>query len=209
MFALALPVLVGIFAGMLAGGHLSSWQRTRVQYTSVASIALAVQLLIFDDPLDRWGVIVQIGPVVYLLSLIVVLFVLLRNARSQSNLTKRLALHAAALGIALNCLVIVANGGYMPRVATDHFASVDQPSEAGRLVNVAPLTSETRLAILGDVLPEPTWLPLPNILSIGDLLLAGGLGCWALCITLESKRSPRRSPRDLVEGPCPGESAPI
>jgi len=32
---------------------------------------------------------------------------------------------------------------------------------------------------LADVLPQPAWLPRPNVVSVGDILLAGGVAAWA------------------------------
>jgi hypothetical protein len=51
---------------------------------------------------------------------------------------------------------------------------------------VAPLTDQTRLPWLADIIPEPEWLPLKNVVSVGDLLLSVGTA-WALVA-----RGPRR-----------------
>ena len=37
----------------------------------------------------------------------------------------------------------------------------------------------TKLAWLGDVLPEPAWLPGANVVSLGDLLVSAGFMWWA------------------------------
>jgi Family of unknown function (DUF5317) len=92
----------------------------------------------------------------------------------------------AALGVGLNVLVVLANGGLMPQ-SRDALHSVGgTPRPEHRLTNVAPLTDETRLPWLGDIIPEPGWLPLTNVVSVGDLLLSVG-AAWALVA-----RAPRR-----------------
>jgi hypothetical protein len=47
-----------------------------------------------------------------------------------------------------------------------------------RLQNVAPMRPDTVLPWLADVLPQPAWIPRPNVVSVGDLLLAAGIAAW-------------------------------
>jgi hypothetical protein len=54
--------------------------------------------------------------------------------------------------------------------------------------NVSPMTSDTRLDWLGDIVPQPTWQPSRNVMSAGDLLLALGLAGAVYLAT-----SPRRA----------------
>jgi hypothetical protein len=66
------------------------------------------------------------------------------------------------------------------------------PAEPQLLTNVRPMTPETRLAWLGDIIPQPEWLPLANVVSIGDLLLSAGIAWWAFLAT--GGRIPRWRP---------------
>ena len=198
MLVLALPVLAGVTLGVLIGGGLGRWHTSKLKDWLPAWIALALQLVIFDPPLERVGWIVNFGPLLYLASMIVILLVIVQNARLQPGFVHSLALAVAALGVLLNCLVVAANGGYMPRDAVNGWSPVAEPAEAGRLVNVTPMTEQTRLAWLGDVLIEPAWIPFPNVLSVGDVLLAGGLGTWAFAVT-RGGAGPRRR-----QGVCAG-----
>src|SRR6266480_3021778 len=207
MLALALPVVVGVVGGVLSGGHLGRWQTSKLDNWLPACIALVLQLVIFDPPLDRVEWIIRFGPFLYLGSMVVVLLVIIQNARVQPGRVHSLALTTAALGILLNCAVVAANGGYMPRAAVDGWHSVAKPAEVGRLVNITPMTPQVRLAPLGDVLAEPAWVPFPNILSIGDLLLAGGLGTWAFAVTQCGVRGRWRRGAGEAEAICPGGSA--
>lgn len=188
---LALPVLMGLVAGVAAGGRLARWGQTRVDGWLVAVGSLGLQLAVFDPPLDRTAWALSYGPALYVASLLLIAAVLAWNSSRQGRGLGRVALALAAMGVLLNCLVIVTNGGHMPRAAVGGHAAAPDPAVAGRLTNVTPLTEQTRLAWLGDVLPEPTELPLSNVLSVGDALLAAGLGGWAFAVTTGRGSGPR------------------
>src|SRR6188474_3026063 len=73
------------------------------------------------------------------------------------------------LGMALNAIAIVSNGGRMP-VNPEAWAAtgLDGAGES----NVA--VGADRLSFLGDIFALPKELPLTNVFSIGDLLLGIG-----------------------------------
>jgi hypothetical protein len=81
-------------------------------------------------------------------------------------------LWAVALGGGLNLVAIAANGGVMPASA----AALRAAGLAGddRFTSSAALP-HPRLAVLGDVFATPRWLPLANVFSVGDVILAIGL----------------------------------
>ncbi|TME22728.1 MAG: hypothetical protein E6I75_29945 [Chloroflexi bacterium] len=54
--------------------------------------------------------------------------------------------------------------------------------------NTAPMGSATRLAWLSDWIAQPSWLPMANLVSIGDLLLSAGAAWWAFVVTLGRRR---------------------
>jgi hypothetical protein len=106
----------------------------------------------------------------------------------------RAAWWLAALGVALNVLVISVNGGYMPRLDEGEPTAV-----VTRLSNVRPITTSTQLVWLSDVLIEPGWVPNANILSIGDLLLSTGVAGWAFAATVSSRRRTATRSRELPQ----------
>ena len=200
MLFLALPILIGLVAGVAAGGRLDRWGQTRVDGWLVAAGGLGLQLALFEPPLEGTAWALSYGPALYVASLLLIAAVLAWNSSRQAHGLGRLALALAAMGVLLNCLVIVANGGHMPRAALGDHAAAPDPAVAGRLTNVTPLTEQTQLAWLADVLPEPTQLPLSNVLSVGDVLLAAGLGGWAFTVTTARGARPRW--RTDVEDAC-------
>jgi hypothetical protein len=83
------------------------------------------------------------------------------------------------LGIILNFAVIIANGGHMPvllsslyRVGLDDFALI---LKEGSYVTHTLITEKTLGAFLADVIPLPSPLPDPSVISFGDFLMFCGV----------------------------------
>ncbi|HUS14483.1 MAG TPA: DUF5317 domain-containing protein [Chloroflexia bacterium] len=93
-------------------------------------------------------------------------------------------LRLALAGTLLNCLVIVANGGFMPVTPeTVHAAGLAEraPLVGERLPGSKDLVlaaDRTHLGWLGDRFTL-SW-PRPQVFSIGDVILVGGLGWLVL-----------------------------
>jgi hypothetical protein len=190
MLAVAAPAVLAVLIGLACGGSLAGWDGLRLRWWMLGAASLGMQLVLFNPPLDEQPWAMAMGPWLFAVTLVGIALVLLRNSATMS--LARTPLRMAALGVGLNLLVIGANGGYMPR-STEASQAVGRPVDTivdgQRLTNVGILSDATRLPWLGDVLPEPQWLPLSNVLSIGDLLLAGGLAWWAFRLTTSASRS--------------------
>jgi Family of unknown function (DUF5317) len=171
---IAPPVLVGL--GLLLMGR-SNPPTLSLRWWPLAAAAFAVQLILFNHPLDQQAWAIAWGPAIYLMSMLVVCGVLLANGlRSPATSWPWIV---AALGVGLNMLVVSANGGYMPQsVEAREVAGrrIDRPDARGaQLTNVHPMTSDSQLAFLGDIIPEPDWMPMANVISVGDVLLSFGI----------------------------------
>jgi hypothetical protein len=184
--------LLGVAVALMRGGSFAGWARMHVYWSSVALASLGLQLVLFSPPIDRQPWAITWGPLVWVVCLAALAAVLMRNAIAQPVFRTAWAL--AALGVGLNVLVVAANGGYMPQSEAAHIATRGpQPPNTQasdqQLRNVLPMSSETRLNVLGDVIPEPAWLPKNNVISVGDLLLGLGLALWAFQVTAASPRT--------------------
>ena len=191
MTGLAALGLIGVAAALLRGGSFAGWARIQVSWPLVALGSLVIQLLLHNPPADHQPWAIAWGPMIWTSCLAALFAVLLRNAFATK--VSRFPWLLAALGVGLNLLVVVANGGFMPQSADARVAvrgaalTVTQSSEP-RLRNIMPMTDQTQLGLLGDVIPEPSWLPNANVISIGDLLLGSGLAWWAFVITSSTAR---------------------
>src|SRR2546425_13376777 len=113
MLGLVAPTALGALLGLLTGGSLSHWSSVHVRWWPLALVCLLAQVALFSPLLQAQPSVIAWGRWLYVLSLVGVLTVLLANVRGGR--AAGLSLLLAAFGVALNCLVIVANGGYMPR----------------------------------------------------------------------------------------------
>lgn len=190
MVGLIAPPVVVALALLLVGR--SNPPTLSLRWWPFAAVAFAVQLVLFNHPLDQQAWAITWGPAIYLMSMLVVAGVLFANGVREP--ATRWPWIVAAVGVALNMLVVSANGGYMPQ-------SVDAREVAGRtkdrpaeqvqqLTNVHPMTPDSQLPFLGDIIPEPSWMPMANVISVGDVLLS--LGIAGAIVPLPSAGSRRR-----------------
>ena len=177
-------VLGGLAIGFLTGGSTGRLGELRFAWAPLIALGMAVQVLLFSTPLgDALG---PFAPAAYIASNLAVLAAVWRNIAIPG-------LPMVLVGGACNLLAIVANGGYMP-VGPDALAALGRlPSEGysnSRLVDgvvFGPLT---------DLFAMPSWIPMANIFSIGDVLI--GLGIAATIVL--AMRAGRVA---AVDGPAP------
>jgi hypothetical protein len=188
MLGLLAPTTIAIGASLALGGSLRELLRSGLRGWPALLAAFAVELVLYNPPVDRQGWAMHIGPWIWLATKLVMLGVLIWNAvPSPGRVTWPWTL--AALGVGLNALVIALNDGHMPQSEAASVAVWGASHlDASRLQNVALMGPQTRLPWLGDVVPEPAWLPRANVVSVGDILLALGVACWAFVKAAPSTR---------------------
>jgi hypothetical protein len=175
-------VLLGLLIGFLRRGSLANLSQLKLRGLWLVLLALVIQLLIF--PLGPAEPLVQVGTgYLHLLSYLFLLAFIGLNWRYFEILLM-------GVGLALNLLVISLNGGYMP-ASTEALRRAGLERVAGTLEgglrhgNTVLMGSETRLNFLGDIFYVPSFIPLANAFSAGDLLLALGV---ILFLALEMPR---------------------
>jgi hypothetical protein len=190
MLNLLLPVVVAAAAAALWAGSFTGLRRLRVDWWPLGLASLTVQLVIHNPPFNQQAFAFVWGPPLWVVCLGAMLAVLVRNAFRPG--LARVGWQLAALGVGLNLLVVVANGGYMPQSASARLAvrGATLPSDVNvsELRNVTPIGPETRLAWLGDVIAQPRWLPKANVISLGDVVLS--LGMAGLALSTIGRRGP-------------------
>jgi hypothetical protein len=170
-------VVAGLVIGLLTGGSAMRLGELRFRWAPLIVLGMAVQLALFSSPAgDALG---PVAPLVYVLSNLAVLVAVWRN----------LAIPGLALvlvGGTANLVAICVNGGYMPvsPAALDAMGWLPRDGYSNsRLVETVVLTPLT------DIFAMPTWMPVANVFSIGDLLI--GVGACVAVVAAMHGRGPR------------------
>ena len=181
MFILyAIPV--GLAVGLLLRGRLSGVAQIQLRAGVLMVAGLWAQVLLFSTSVgDMLG---AAAPAAYVASTAAVLLAILLNLRIPG-------LSFVAAGAACNLLVIVANGGTMPASAA---AYAEQGRGAVEGYTNTGFLHEPALAILGDIIALPTWLPGTNVISIGDILIAMGIVATLASAMVRARRTASTTP---------------
>jgi len=183
MIGLLVPSAIAALLAVACGGSLVRCLSARIAWWPVLLATFAIELVLYNQPINQLDWAVAAGPSIWVLSKVLMLGVVAHNAIADEN--RRLAWCVMLVGGALDTLAIVANGGHMPQspeAATAIWGAdyVRADTYSGRLENVSWMDPDSRLGWLCDIFPLPRWLPRPNVLSIGDIVLALGAGGWIL-----------------------------
>ena len=177
---LLMGIAVGLVLGLVLGGRISALVNVHLRY--VALIFAAIALRFGTQALITQGVSIAdtLRWPLYALAFGTLITALWVNRRSPGLLV-------VMVGVAFNAVAILVNGGYMPVSLPAVTAAGLSPTELNPTYHVAlPAdlgTEFLRMAgPLGDIIPFP--LPvLPNVVSLGDVLISVGLG-WFVFATL-------------------------
>jgi len=157
----AIPI--GLILGRLLGGQLDGLVALRFRWSALAVAGLVVQLALFTEA--GHALAGGMAPAIYVLSTAAVLVAVLANFRVEW-------MPVVTLGAASNLAAIVANGGAMPTtIAALAAAGLEGPGTATNSV----VLENPVLGALTDVYAIPAGIPLANVFSIGDVLIAIGI----------------------------------
>lgn len=178
--ALVLAVLTGV-AARLRGGSLDDLAATTFRWTPllVAGLVLQVTFLYWDP---EW--LGDAGGLAVVLASNVTVAVWLVVNRTLPGLL------LAGAGMALNVIVIAANGAMPVLPSSAERAGVTQSIDEGSIKHES-LDDDTILPWLGDAIPVP---PFKEVLSVGDVVLALGL-----CRVVDARMTIAKRPRHSAE----------
>jgi hypothetical protein len=178
MLTIAVVVILAAAIAVLRGGSLYALAATRVRWLWLIYAAFVVQLgaaLWSPDWLGETGALV----IVLATNAAIGAFLLLNRNLPGTAI--------AAVGIVLNIVVISANGAMPVSARAAAIANAaDVPEEAG--VKHERLDDDTILPWLADVIPVP---PFRTIVSVGDIVLAVGIGYFVWARTTAGRRDER------------------
>ncbi len=189
--------LAGLILGLALGGHLDSLINVRLRFAALMFVAVGL----------RYGTQFAIASGIGLadtlrLPLLAGAFLILGTGLWLNRRHPGLSLVAA--GVAANGIAIIANGGWMPVSLPALAAAGFSPADLSPTFNVAlpndlSLDFLLRAGPLGDIVPIP--LPvLGNLVSLGDLFIAIGLGWFIFSTLLHGDPSPDASGVALWRG---------
>jgi hypothetical protein len=175
MSLVVVVLAAALLLGRLTGGSLERLGGLELRSLRLVAGALAAQLLgaLVGGPAYPLGLALSAG-------LVVVFLVRNRGVRGTG---------LVALGLLANALVVTANGAMpvSPQAADRAGAGLLELLAGDRRHELEG--PDTRLRALGDVIPVP--LPLrPEVVSVGDVLVAAGLGQLVL-VGMRGRRRPR------------------
>lgn len=179
-------VVAALVAGKLAGGRIETLADTPIKGMRLAFAAIALQVVAFPSGVLPWGMPPSAARGLWLVSYALLLAMLLRNARL-------FGMPLVVAGLLSNLVAILANGGLMPVRASALAAAHRSYSTHNNSIELV----RPHLAALVDRWAVPAWIPLGNVYSIGDVLIA--IGVFVAIVAA------MRAPRPAVAAPTLGE----
>jgi hypothetical protein len=179
-----LPVLgAALLLGLALGGRLGALAELRLRALWLFYLAIALQIVAFPSEGLPWETGERLASGLWLASYGLLVCGAFVNLRLPG-------VSVIAAGMLLNLSAIAANGGHMPALPdAARAAGLGEGVQANSVTSADPA-----LALFVDRWAAPDWLPLANVYSVGDVLLALG-GVLLLFHALQVPvRRPRRSP---------------
>ncbi|QUH24701.1 DUF5317 domain-containing protein [Serpentinicella alkaliphila] len=173
---LAEPVSSALVIGKLRGGKLNNLLRLKINWMVLIIIAALVQslgaIIVAKELTPYWKLINDYGIWLQLVVYILLFCAVIKNYHLKG-------MSFILIGILLNFIVIMSNGGRMPVdiKGIEHMLSAESLNilqNAKSLTHVAASES-TKFLILGDIIHLKRPYPLPKSLSIGDIFKMIGI----------------------------------
>jgi hypothetical protein len=178
-----LPSLgIGLALALVLGGRPSRLASIHLRLSGLVLLAFGLQLVLFTRL--GAGIPTEFSEVLHIASYALLI------AFASANLHIR-ALIPVLLGVTLNAVAIVANGGYMP--------ISEAAAKTVREINDTNVSAGAEhLRFLGDMFALPPEIPLANTFSIGDLLIGFGMIAFVVVTSLE-RNDPALAPSRILE----------
>jgi Family of unknown function (DUF5317) len=174
-----LPIAVALPLALLCGGRLGRISSLKLRGLWLFFLAFGIQVVAFPFAFLPWTTGQDAAKVLWLVSYGCLLVGAVLNRRI-------LGAQVVAVGMALNLVAILANGGRMP--ATPEAMEAAGLSFAVKHNSVA--ASDPKVPWLVDRFAAPEWVPLTNVFSVGDVVIA--VGAVVLVFAATGARLPLR-----------------
>ncbi|UFT98629.1 DUF5317 domain-containing protein [Radiobacillus kanasensis] len=163
-------IILSVIVGFIRKGNLSKLTQPLFKWGWMFPLLLAIQLGVFyfQNKVEWIG---QASGYVYIIVYVLGLLFLWVN-RHQKGLP------LVFVGVFLNFLVMITNGGRMP-VSAEAAAGLDpmymEAIKNGFYAKHELLTQSTTFAFLGDIIPVGPPYPRSQVISIGDVIMNVGI----------------------------------
>lgn len=163
-------IIISFIVGIFRKGNLRAFSQLNLKWGWIFPLLLVVQLTVFmlQNKSEFLG---QLSGSIYILVYIIGLLFLFLNRKNPGFVL-------IFIGVFLNFLVMVVNGGRMP-VSVESAAVLDpgyiEALKESLYAKHTMLTSSTHLGFLGDVIPISDPYPRTQIISIGDIIMNIGI----------------------------------
>lgn len=182
----AVAVAAGLLIGLLRGGRPSDVGRRALRWWPALFVGIVAQALPESVEVDRAAVMASLAASYASLT-----------AFALANL-RLTGMPVVLVGLLLNAVVILSNGGMPVRADAIRAAGLGDPVEVDSLdfgTKRHLEDDEDRLMVLADIIPVR---PLREVLSFGDLILALGIGDVVFRLLRRPPRAGDRTKVDLV-----------
>ncbi|MFQ5594313.1 MAG: DUF5317 family protein [Anaerolineae bacterium] len=183
-----IPILaiLSLVVALLRGGRLTRLAHVTFRHAYLVLLSLGLQVIIFSPLAAMLGVQPWTRPL-YVASMVILAGWFALNFRLPGMLL-------IGLGLLLNLAAIASNGGYMPASPS----ALERAGMTSRLTNLEEAVhnnsviaaEDTHLYYLSDIFAIPKEIPLANVFSVGDVLIALG-AIYFLQRTLTDERLDR------------------
>jgi hypothetical protein len=176
--SLVYPVLLGVGLGLLLGGRLGALAELPIRSSWLFFAAFGLQVVAFPFAVLPWTTSQDVASPLWVASYALLLVGAVRNRHL-------VGVPVVAAGMLLNLVAVLANHGTMPVLySAMHDAGRTTVQEANSTALADP-----SLPWLVDRWAAPDWIPLANVFSIGDVVIA--IGAVVIVLAGMSVRVPR------------------
>jgi hypothetical protein len=161
---LVLGIVAGLVAGLACGGRIDRIADLALRGAPLFIAALALQVIAFPSGILPFAIPDGAATALWLCSYALLVALALLNRRVRG-------FPLATAGMLSNLVAVLANHGHMPALPS---ALADAGTPIAHVHNNSVAAQHPHLAWLVDRWGAPDWVPLANVYSVGDVLLALG-----------------------------------
>jgi hypothetical protein len=165
-------IIISIIIGLFRNGQLSSLSQISLERIELILLACLIQAGLIFLGQKKVKFVLDYSSYMIIFSYILLLLAVWYNLKLKG-------MKIIAIGIMLNFIVIVANGGHMPvllnslyKVGLNDFAFA---LKDGIYVTHTLIAEKTLFAFLADIIPLPFPFPDPSVVSVGDFIMFYGV----------------------------------